>query len=161
MSESPTFESTAEIASPTPVEERPQRAPKPPRASDKAHLGTGRRKSSVARVRLIPGKGTITVNGRPFDKYFTELQDQMNVTKAIDAANIRSQYDVAARVGGGGHTGQSGAILLGVARAVIAAHPEHEGKLRDLGYLTRDARRVERKKYGRRKARRRFQFSKR
>ncbi len=123
--------------------------------------GTGRRKSAVARVRLIPGDGKITVNKRELDKYFTEVVDRMAVTAPLSATDSLNKWNVLANVAGGGHSGQAGAIRLGVARALLKALPQAESTLRDSGYLTRDSREVERKKYGRRKARRRFQFSKR
>jgi small subunit ribosomal protein S9 len=124
-------------------------------------LGTGRRKSSVARVRLTPGSGKIVVNKRSVEEYFTELQDRVDVMAPLDVTGVRNQWDVSIRVSGGGHTGQAGAVRLGLARALVKAYEQFEPTLRDAGYLTRDARRVERKKYGQRKARRRFQFSKR
>lgn len=123
--------------------------------------GTGRRKTSVARVRIMPGSGKLQINKRELDKYFTEHIDREHVLAPLKKVGALGKYDVFVNVKGGGTTGQSGAILLGVARALLAADKESESLLRDAGYLTRDARRVERKKYGRRKARRRFQFSKR
>jgi small subunit ribosomal protein S9 len=123
--------------------------------------GTGRRKSSVARVRLLPGDGKFLINARPHDVFFRQLRDQTDVVAPLEMANVRRQYDVFVNVRGGGVTGQAGAVKLGVARAVIQVQSQHEQALRDAGFLTRDAREVERKKYGRRKARRRFQFSKR
>jgi len=123
--------------------------------------GTGRRKSSVARVRLMPGDGQFVVNKRPVEQYFTEPQDRLDVVAPLELAGVRRNWSVFVNVDGGGHTGQAGAIRLGLARALVKANPPFEPTLRDAGYLTRDARRVERKKYGQRKARRRFQFSKR
>jgi len=123
--------------------------------------GTGRRKASVARVRLIPGEGKILINKREADKYFTQPQERIAVRESLAVANAEGQFNVFVNVRGGGHTGQAGAIRLGVARALIKADQRYEPLLRAKGYLTRDARVVERKKYGRRKARRRFQFSKR
>jgi small subunit ribosomal protein S9 len=125
------------------------------------HWGTGRRKSAVARVRLVPGTGTMLVNGRPAEQYFTEPQDRRDVFAALELTGVRRHWDVKVNVQGGGHTGQAGAIRLGVSRALLKAYVQFEATLRDAGFLTRDARRVERKKYGQRKARRRFQFSKR
>lgn len=125
------------------------------------YRGTGRRKSSIARVRLIAGGGKILVNRRDLDQYFTEPQDRAAVTAPLQAAGKLGMWDVLVHVHGGGHTGQAGAVKLGVARALVAADASVEPTLRDGQYLTRDSRRVERKKYGRRKARRRFQFSKR
>lgn len=124
-------------------------------------LGTGRRKSAVARVRVKPGSGKFFINGRELEKYFSEIQDRNAVLAPLQTTGTPTGWDVAATVEGGGHTGQAGAVRLGVARALLRANTEHEGPLRDKGYLTRDAREVERKKPGRRKARRSFQFSKR
>lgn len=140
-------------------EYRPGRSDK--KQNDGAYIGLGRRKSAVARVRLRPGSGKVTINKRELEKYFAETQDRENVVKAMDATGTRNQFDVIATVSGGGTTGQSGAILLGVARALVRTNRELLGTLRDKGYLTRDAREVERKKPGQKKARKRFQFSKR
>jgi small subunit ribosomal protein S9 len=123
--------------------------------------GTGRRKTAVARVRMKPGTGLIVVNGRPFDTYFPVEQQRHNVTAPLAAAQALEKWDVWAKVGGGGPMGQSGAMSLGIARALRLAEPALEEVLRGGGFLTRDSRMVERKKYGQRKARRRFQFSKR
>jgi small subunit ribosomal protein S9 len=125
------------------------------------HRGTGRRKTSVARVRLVPGDGKILINQRPFDNYFPDIREQQAVLAPLELTGVRKQWDVLVNVRGGGLTGQSGAVKLGLSRALIRAYTQHEAALRDAGYLTRDAREVERKKYGHRKARRRFQFSKR
>lgn len=125
------------------------------------HLATGRRKSAVARVRLLPGNGNIVVNERDVEKYFTEPQDRGDVAAPLELTGVRRHWDVRVNVKGGGHTGQAQAIRLGVARALLKAYAQFEPTLRDAGFLTRDARRVERKKPGQRKARRRFQFSKR
>ena len=134
-------------------------APLPPAAG--THLGTGRRKTSIARVRLVPGDGKFLVNGRDVEKYFTEPQDQADAVVPLDLTGVLRHWNVKSIVAGGGHTGQAGALRLGVARAIVKAYAQFEPTLRDAGFLTRDAREVERKKYGRRKARRRFQFSKR
>jgi small subunit ribosomal protein S9 len=137
-------------------------APSAPPKGRGAYLwGTGRRKSSVARVRLAPGDGKFQINGRNVEKYFTEPLDRNDVLAPLVSTGAAGKWNIVVRVHGGGHTGQAGAIKLGVARALVQANPEFEPTLRDNGYLTRDAREVERKKYGRRKARRRFQFSKR
>lgn len=150
----------------TPTPASPVAAPTESRAAQLArsrgeYLGTGRRKSSVARVRIVPGSGKIVVNGRPAEKFFTELQDRNAVSAPLVRTNTAGMWDVHVRVAGGGHTGQAGAIRLGIARALVASNSEHETVLRGAGFLTRDARRVERKKPGQKKARRRFQFSKR
>ena len=125
------------------------------------HWGTGRRKTAVARVRIKPGTGAILVNGRPFETYFPIEQQRLNAQAPLVVTSTLGKYDVWARLGGGGPIGQSGAMRLGVARALKVAEPALEEALRGGGFLTRDSRMVERKKYGQRKARRRFQFSKR
>ncbi|MFH1746630.1 MAG: 30S ribosomal protein S9 [Planctomycetota bacterium] len=125
------------------------------------HHGTGRRKSSVARVRILPGDGKVTVNKRGLEQYFHLIQDRNVVLAPLEATESNRAWNVMINVNGGGTSGQAGAIRLGLARALISANENFEATLRDAGYLTRDARRVERKKPGRRKARRSFQFSKR
>ncbi len=130
-----------------------------PRAG--VHLGTGRRKSAVARVRLMPGSGKLIINNRDLEAYFTEPQDRSDTAAPLELTGVRRHWDVRVNVHGGGHTGQAGAIRLGLARALLKAYTQFEPTLREAGYLTRDSRRVERKKPGQRKARRRFQFSKR
>jgi small subunit ribosomal protein S9 len=125
------------------------------------YWGTGRRKASVARVRMASGSGQMLVNGRMAESYFTEPQDRLDVFAPLELTGIRRHWDVKVNVHGGGHAGQAGAIRLAVARALLKAYNQFEATLRDAGFLTRDARRVERKKPGQRKARRRFQFSKR
>jgi small subunit ribosomal protein S9 len=124
-------------------------------------LGTGRRKSSVARVFLRPGKGQITVNGRPFDEYFTTESTRTTVRQPLLATETADRFDVLILAGGGGSTGQAGAAKLGVARALVEFNAELRGRLKSLGFLTRDPRKHERKKYGQKGARKRFQFSKR
>ena len=124
-------------------------------------LGTGRRKSSVARVRIRPGEGKITINNRPLDEYFYNLQHRKAVLAPLEHTALREQLDVVIRVGGGGTTGQSGACRMGIARALIRHDQALFESLRDNGHLTRDARMVERKKYGLHGARRGTQFSKR
>jgi small subunit ribosomal protein S9 len=124
-------------------------------------LGTGRRKSSVARVRIRAGSGKFTVNGRDFNEYFTEEQDRQWILQVLDAVEQRENVDVIVRVGGGGSTGQSGAIRMGIARALLSHDEELFPTLRDGGFLTRDARMKERKKPGLHGARRGTQFSKR
>jgi len=123
--------------------------------------GTGRRKKSIARVRLRPGSGKITVNERELTNYFPNVQAQSAVLAPLTATKSEGRYDVFIDVEGGGLTGQAGAAKLGIARALMAADPDTYGPLKNTGYLTRDSRMKERKKYGRRGARRRFQFSKR
>lgn len=123
--------------------------------------GTGRRKTSVARVRIRPGDGKFLVNKREIPDHFFAIRDQKDVVAPLKATNMQGKYDVFVNVSGGGQTGQAGAVLLGLARALKAANPELEPALRDGNYLTRDARKVERKKPGQPGARKRFQFSKR
>jgi len=125
------------------------------------YYGTGRRKSSIARVYLSPGKGKITVNGRSFDEYLCRGPLSMVVTQPLFALDSVKSYDIQAQVKGGGLTGQAGALRLGIARALIQVNEDFRKELRAGGFLTRDSRRVERKKYGQPGARKRFQFSKR
>jgi small subunit ribosomal protein S9 len=134
-----------------------------PEPNPKKHYfwGTGRRKSAVARVRLRSGSGKFEVNKRPLEKFFTEDRDRMDAVAPLKATETFGKVDVFVNVRGGGITGQAGAIVLGVARALKSANPEYDDALRAGGYLTRDSRMKERKKYGRRGARRSFQFSKR
>lgn len=124
-------------------------------------LGTGRRKTSVARVRIRPGSGNITINGRSLTEYFTVETDRQNVVEALDASGKRDSIDVIIRVTGGGPTGQSGACKMGIARALVGFDSEVFPAMRDGGFLTRDSRMKERKHYGLRGARRGTQFSKR
>ncbi len=123
--------------------------------------GLGRRKTSIARVRLKPGEGAFIVNGRPMEEFFTTLQYRQRAEAPLKATETAGNFDVFVNVKGGGVTGQSGAVSLGIARALKTVNPAHDEVLREHGLLTRDARAVERKKYGQRGARRRFQFSKR
>ncbi|MGI6109257.1 MAG: 30S ribosomal protein S9 [Eubacteriaceae bacterium] len=126
------------------------------------YFGTGRRKTSVARVRLLPGDGQFTVNGRTLDNFFGGLDTLKMVAKQpLTLTGTENQFDVIVNVHGGGFTGQSGAIRLGIARALIEADPNLRTQLKRAGYLTRDSRMTERKKYGLKKARRAPQFSKR
>jgi small subunit ribosomal protein S9 len=124
-------------------------------------LGTGRRKTSVARVRIRPGKGKITVNDRELEEFFRIEQDRNAVTGPLDHCEVRGSVDVAIRVSGGGTTGQAGACTQGIARALLKHDSDLIEKLREKNYLTRDARMKERKKYGLHGARRGTQFSKR
>jgi small subunit ribosomal protein S9 len=146
----------------------------------RAYLGTGRRKTAIARVFLTEGAGEVTINGRPLDDYFTEVKDRNAVLGPLVATDLRGRVDATITVTGGGFTGQAGAACQGIARAVKAMFgldtikPAEEGapppdenivtmasRLRSSGYLTRDGRMKERKKYGRKGARKSFQFSKR
>lgn len=121
----------------------------------------GRRKTSVARVILVPGNGKITVNRRPLEQFFPLETLRSNVLKPLEATQSTGKYDVRVNVEGGGSSGQAGAIQLGLARALVAISEDNKSPLRTAGLLTRDPRMVERKKYGQKKARKRFQFSKR
>ena len=123
--------------------------------------GLGRRKTAVARVRIAPGEGNITINRMDVGVYITEEQDRKAVHSPLVTTDCMSRFDVWANVRGGGPTGQAGAVLLGISRALVKADADLESVLRAGNYLTRDACMVERKKYGQRGARRRFQFSKR
>jgi small subunit ribosomal protein S9 len=122
---------------------------------------TGRRKSSIARVRLYPGTGEITLNGRSLESYFPHSALRQRVMEPLRTVEVEGHYDIVAQLEGGGTTGQSDALRLGIARALIEIDPEHRPTLKKGGMLTRDSRRVERKKYGLRKARRAPQFTKR
>ena len=122
---------------------------------------TGRRKSSVARVRLYDGSGQFSLNGRPLDNYFPDMALRLRVVEPLKLVDAEGRYDVHAKIEGGGSTGQSDALRLGIARALVEVDPDLRATLKKEGMLTRDARRVERKKYGLRKARRAPQFTKR
>lgn len=122
---------------------------------------TGKRKNAIARVWLKPGKGTITVNSKDFTQYFARPVLQMLLQQPLTAADRTSQYDIMATVMGGGLSGQAGAVRHGISKALTYYEPELRSVLKKGGFLTRDSRVVERKKYGRMKARRSFQFSKR
>jgi small subunit ribosomal protein S9 len=128
---------------------------------DGTAVSTGRRKTAVARVRLRKGSGKVTINGRAFEDYFPVERHRLMIEAPLKATGVFGEVDIWVRATGGGVNGQAGAVILGVARAIQALHPEQHGALSDGGYLTRDDRMVERKKYGHRKARRSFQFSKR
>jgi small subunit ribosomal protein S9 len=123
--------------------------------------GTGRRKSSVARVRIYDGTGTFELNGRSLDNYFPQEALRLRVLEPLRTVEMEGRFDIKATLEGGGFTGQTDALRLGIARALIAADPDLRPALKREGLLTRDARRVERKKYGLRKARRAPQFTKR
>ena len=123
--------------------------------------GTGRRKESVARVRIVPGKGKITINGRTIEDFFGLETLRMIVKQPLVVTNTESKYDVIAKVIGGGYTGQAGAVRHGLSRALLQANEENRAVLKQNGFLTRDPRMKERKKYGLKKARKAPQFSKR
>ncbi|HYM42744.1 MAG TPA: 30S ribosomal protein S9 [Steroidobacteraceae bacterium] len=125
------------------------------------HYGTGRRKTATARVYLKPGTGQITVNDRSLDEFFGRETGRMIVRQPLEAVKLNARFDIAVKVNGGGTTGQAGAIRHGITRALIEYDESLRKPLRDAGFVTRDAREVERKKVGRRKARRGTQYSKR
>ena len=122
---------------------------------------TGRRKEAVARVRLKEGTGKITVNSRPLEDYFPSPTHRMIIVEPLKVAGVDEQYDVEVTMHGGGITGQAGALRMGIARSIIELDPEQRGKLKKAGFLTRDAREKEAKKYGLKKARKAPQYSKR
>ena len=125
------------------------------------YLGTGRRKSAVARVRLVPGSGKVTINKQDMDEYFGFETLKMIVRQPLVLTKTEGSYDVLVNVNGGGYTGQAGAIRHGIARALLNVNPELRPALKKAGFLTRDPRMKERKKYGLKAARRAPQFSKR
>jgi small subunit ribosomal protein S9 len=125
------------------------------------NYGTGRRKSATARVHLSPGKGQITINDRPIDEFFGRETGRMIVRQPLELVQMASTFDITVKVDGGGITGQAGAIRHGIARALMDYDESLRKPLRQAGFVTRDAREVERKKVGRRKARRGTQYSKR
>jgi small subunit ribosomal protein S9 len=163
--ETPAVEAAAESASTPSVEAPPatEAAPVQPAPAKGASYswGTGRRKTSVARVRVRPGTGKFLIHKREINDYFFDVRSREDVIAPLRATGTMGKYDVFVNVKGGGQTGQSGAIVLGLARALVNADSSLEGKLRDGKYLTRDSRKVERKKPGQPGARKRFQFSKR
>jgi len=125
------------------------------------YYGTGRRKTSAARVYLRPGSGAIVVNTKTFDEYFPNEMLKMIIRQPLVITETADKFDVLVRVRGGGSSGQAGALRHGIARALLEYNPELRAKLKQAGFLTRDPRKVERKKYGQPGARKRFQFSKR
>jgi small subunit ribosomal protein S9 len=143
----------------TPTLEAP--APTTPAARPSYIWGTGRRKSSVARVRIAPGSGKIEINGRTLNEHFTSEKDRKVIFGPLEVSNTGGKLDIWVNASGGGVTSQSGAVVMGLARALVKYDPTMEQSLRKVGFLTRDSRMKERKKYGQRGARRRFQFSKR
>ena len=130
-------------------------------AAEKVYYATGRRKTSAARVFLKPGKGKLVINGVKAEEYLKRMQSKMVILQPFDVLAQNGNFDVEATVSGGGENGQTGAIRLGIARALTAFNPEFRPVLKKSGYLTRDPRMVERKKYGLRGARRKGQYSKR
>jgi small subunit ribosomal protein S9 len=129
--------------------------------SDTRTYATGKRKTAVARVWIKPGTGTLSVNGVPSEQYFVRETNQMVMRQSLELLEVSDQFDVIATVCGGGHSAQAEAVRHGVARALIAADPERRPTLKRAGFLTRDARKKERKKPGQPGARKRFQYSKR
>lgn len=129
--------------------------------ADTAYKATGRRKSSVASVVMSAGKGDITVNKRPLDKYFPRPTLRMVIRQPLEFTGMAGKYDITAKVRGGGLTGQAGALKLGISRALVKLNSDLRPRLKKEGFLTRDPRETERKKYGQPGARKRFQFSKR
>ncbi|OFZ31655.1 MAG: 30S ribosomal protein S9 [Bdellovibrionales bacterium RIFCSPHIGHO2_01_FULL_40_29] len=130
-------------------------------AAEKFYYATGRRKTSSARVYLKPGKGVVSINGKKAEDYLTRLQSRMVIMQPIELLLQTGKFDLRVVVTGGGESGQAGAIRHGVTRALIAFNPEFKGELKKAGFVTRDPRMVERKKYGKHGARRSGQYSKR
>lgn len=145
----------------TATEPEPVAPPPAPKPIDGFVWGVGRRKTSVARVRMKYGEGKMMVNGKDFEEFFPTSQSQLTVLGPLNTTETRDKYDIFINVNGGGITGQSGATCLGIARALCDVEPHLEPALREGGFMTRDSRMKERKKYGLRGARRAFQFSKR
>ncbi len=125
------------------------------------YYSTGRRKTSVARVWIVPGSGNITINKQPISQYFRRQTLELVVRQPLEYAGMLGKYDVQANVDGGGWSGQAGAVKMGIARCLVKVDEKLRKQLREGGFLTRDSREVERKKPGQKKARKRFQFSKR
>jgi small subunit ribosomal protein S9 len=125
------------------------------------YTAVGRRKEAVARVALLPGKGNILVNEQTYEKYFIRETDRIIIKQPLQITNNLDKYDIIANITGGGLAGQAGALKLGIARALIKSEPELKDLLRKQGFLTRDPRMKERKKYGQKGARKRFQWTKR
>lgn len=157
--ETRTLDSLAELGQTAEIVVEP--APEPKIDPQGRTYATGKRKDAVARVWITPGKGKVTVNKREFETYFARPALRMIINQPFDASDRREQYDIVCTVGGGGLSGQAGAVRHGLARALVFREPELRKVLKAGGFLTRDSRVVERKKYGRAKARRSFQFSKR
>ncbi|HIK38025.1 MAG: 30S ribosomal protein S9 [Geminocystis sp.] len=131
-------------------------------SNEVVYMGTGRRKTAVARVRLVPGNGKVTINNRPAEEYFQNIPGYVqNIKAPLETLGLESEYDIIVKAHGGGLTGQADAVKLGVARALCQIDPEYRQPLKAEGYLTRDPRAKERKKYGLKKARKAPQYSKR
>ena len=157
------FAELAAVATGTTAPERPAvEATNEPKIDDRGRAyATGRRKDAVARVWIKPGPGKMVINGREIETYFARPTQQMMIKQPFEVAGRANQYDVICTVSGGGLSGQAGAVRHGISRALVAYEPALRPTLKKGGFLTRDSRTVERKKYGRAKARRSFQFSKR
>jgi small subunit ribosomal protein S9 len=151
---------SAEEMTTSPVSAKPKKK-SAPKSAPTHFWGTGRRKTSHARVRVLPGTGKVSVNGRAIEDYFLSKRDLNAALKPLEVTELGDRYDVVVDCHGGGLTGQAGAMLLGLARALWAADESVESRLREEGLLTRDSRMRERKKYGQKGARASFQFSKR
>lgn len=128
---------------------------------DYQRITVGRRKTSAARVYLRPGSGSFTINGKPLPEFFKTIDSQLKVQEPLKVVDLSDKYDVFVNVSGGGVTGQSDAIALGIARYLVELNPNYRDSLKKKGLLSRDPRAKERKKYGQKKARKKFQFSKR
>jgi small subunit ribosomal protein S9 len=150
----------SEYTTETAAEDASHRAAAKPVVTGNA-LGTGRRKEAIARVRIGPGTGQWLINGRPLEKFFPNKVHQQLISEPLVTLGAEGQFDVTARVSGGGVTGQAGALRLGIARALTLVDPDNRPTLKRAGFLTRDARVKERKKYGLKKARKAPQYSKR
>ena len=135
--------------------------PRAKKTTKMTYYGTGRRKSAVAKVRLLSGQGTVTVNGKPLGDYFGRKILEVIVRQPLDVVEAAEKYDVVATVAGGGISGQAGAVRHGIARALLLADGDYRAPLKKAGFLTRDPRVKERRKYGLKKARKAPQFSKR
>ncbi len=157
--ETVTLDSLAELSQV--AEQEVVAVPEPQIDAQGRTYATGKRKDAVARVWIKPGKGNITVNKREFEVYFARPALRMIINQPFDATERREQYDIVCTVGGGGLSGQAGAVRHGLSRALVLREPDLRKVLKAGGFLTRDSRVVERKKYGKAKARRSFQFSKR
>ena len=125
------------------------------------YIATGRRKNSIARVRMMAGEGKVTVNDRPFNAYFPRESNRLIIMQPLETAKAQTKLDIFVNVNGGGLSGQAGAIKHGIARALVKMDATLKADIKKSGFLTRDPRKRERKKYGRKRARRRFQFTKR
>ncbi len=161
MAEEQTLTDLADLGEATGVEEAAAAVPVPQHDAQGRAYATGKRKDAVARVWIKPGSGRVTVNERDQEVYFARPVLRMVIGQPFEAANRRDQFDVVCTVSGGGLSGQAGAVRHGISKALLAYEPDLRPALKAGGFLTRDSRVVERKKYGRAKARRSFQFSKR